>query len=364
MGIDKVIEKFGIYFDEVGLSKTYGRMFGVFMTSRDPISMVQLVDHLQISKSTASVELRRLLSMGVIEKLLLPDQRADYYQIKKDIWTLHLRQKIAEMKKLRAIIEEIPVDDRRGLKHLEAMGDYCVFIEEELEILLDKYIKNVRERNTGSYIVRGRGDQKFIVEWSKLSPLSDTYAEKMATLAELGIETFKDIEIDFIQAYPKAVEEDRNLAIFSGLEGQELESAMKAKLGRIFNTHPKEFSHEFRMAMANVYYYIVTIREEKSDRVEGFITFMGGGPIPKNELKIIILAVDKKVRRGGLASILIQSLSKIGVEYKKIFASTRPSNETAIRAFHSWGFREDQEAMKSSPAHFVKGHWVHLALIS
>ncbi|KAF3361788.1 hypothetical protein PHSC3_001678 [Chlamydiales bacterium STE3] len=137
---DKVMEKFGLYFDEIGLSKTYGRMFGFFMTSKQPISMSQLIENLQISKSTASTELRRLLTMGVIEKVLLPDKRADFYQLKKNIWTVNLNQKIQDIKKLRSIIEEIPPNVLEDLEHLKEMASYCIFLECELEILLKKYI--------------------------------------------------------------------------------------------------------------------------------------------------------------------------------------------------------------------------------
>lgn len=140
MDFDKVMEKFGLYFDEIGLSKTYGRMFGFFMTSKQPISMSQLIENLQISKSTASTELRRLLTMGVIEKVLLPDKRADFYQLKKNIWTVNLNQKIQDIKKLRSIIEEIPPNVLEDLEHLKEMASYCIFLECELEILLKKYI--------------------------------------------------------------------------------------------------------------------------------------------------------------------------------------------------------------------------------
>ena len=94
MSIGKVVEKFGIYFDEIGLNKTYGRMFGLFMTIEEPISMGRLVTELQISKSTASIEIRRLLTMGYIEKVLVSDQRADFYQLKKDVWVIHFLQKM------------------------------------------------------------------------------------------------------------------------------------------------------------------------------------------------------------------------------------------------------------------------------
>ncbi|MBA3236989.1 MAG: hypothetical protein H0T62_01385 [Parachlamydiaceae bacterium] len=141
MDLEKVLDKFGLYFDGVGLSKTYGRMFGFFVTATKPISMGQLVEKLQISKSTASVELRRLLTLGVIEKVLVPEERADFYQLKKDIWNLNLHQKVQDVKKLRSIIEEIPTKEMESLVQLKEMAHYCAFLEKELKILIKKYAK-------------------------------------------------------------------------------------------------------------------------------------------------------------------------------------------------------------------------------
>lgn len=360
MALDKVIEKFGIYFDEIGLNKTYGRMFGLFMTIKEPISMGKLVTELQISKSTASVEIRRLLLMGYIEKVLIPDQRADFYQLKKDVWVTHFLQKLQMIKRLQSIVEGVSAADLEVFKNLKEMGNYCDFMEIELKSLADKYVRNIKKEASGYYEERD-GDQTFIVEWSRLPALSDAFHEKMRQLAGLGITTFREIEIDFLKAYPSAVEEDKNLTVFSGLQDHELENAMNAKLEKIFCTHPKELSSEWQSAMKDVYYYLVTIREEKSENIQGFITFMGGGFILKNEFKITILAVDKNVRRKGMASLLINSLKKIGVNHKKIFASTRPSNRSALCAYQKWGFCADMETVKSPPSHFVPGHWMHLA---
>ncbi len=146
MDLDRVLDRFGLYFDGVGINKTYGRMFGFFMTTTKPISMGYLVEKLQISKSTASVELRRLLTLGVIEKTLLPDERADFYQLKKNIWNLNLHQKVQDVKKLRSIIEEIPPKAIESLGQLKEMAHYCAFLEEELEILIKKYAKFSKEK--------------------------------------------------------------------------------------------------------------------------------------------------------------------------------------------------------------------------
>ena len=146
MDLEKILDKFGLYFDGVGLSKTYGRMFGFFVTASKPASMGQLVEKLQISKSTASIELRRLLTLGVIEKVLIPEERADFYQLKTDIWNQNLHQKVQDVKKLRSIIEEIPHQEMEDLVQLKEMANYCTFLEKELKILIKKYAKFLMEK--------------------------------------------------------------------------------------------------------------------------------------------------------------------------------------------------------------------------
>lgn len=367
MNTENILDKFGIYFDEIGLSKTYGRLFGFFMTTNDPVSMNQLVEKLQISKSTASVEIRRLLSMGAIEKVLLSDSRADFYQLKKNIWVQNLKQKMRDIKKLQSIIEEIPPTQLEHLNHLKEMANYCFFIESELEAIVKRYLEYINEKNkleplnSGSYVEQGKEDKKFIVEWSKHEALSESFANKMAALSDLGIDSFKKVEIDFLSSYPQAMKEDKSLIGFANLENQTLEESITAKLHKIFHFHPNDLNDELRSLMKNTYYYFVTIREEISEEIIGFITFMSGGSIPQNEYKITILAVKKTARRMGCAGILLNSLKKIGVQYSKIFASTRPSNIAAINTYKKWGFLEDKDIEKHASSYFVKGHWIHLA---
>ncbi len=369
MDTQSIMDRFGIYFDEVGLNKTYGRLFGFFMTANEPVSMNQLVEKLQISKSTASVEIRRLVSMGAIEKVLLSDSRADFYQLKKDIWVQNLKQKNRDIKKLQAIIREIPDEQLENLNHLKEMANYCLFIESELEAIVQKYIvytnkkHGLKQPNSGSYIEQGKGDKNFAVHWSKHEALSETFANKMASLSDVGIDSFKSVEIDFLSSYPKAMEEDKNLRDFANLDKQALEESITAKLSKIFNTHPNDLNDNLRSMMQNTHYYFVTIKEELSEEVVGFITFMSGGSLPQNEYKITVLAVKDTFRRMGCAGILINSLKKIGIPFQKILASTRPSNVAAINVYKKWGFLENEEIEKYASPHFVKGHWIHLARI-
>lgn len=216
-------------------------------------------------------------------------------------------------------------------------------------------------KSTGFYIEKGLKNQNFIIEWSKLNALSDDFSEKMASLAHLGIESFRSVEIDFLSAYPHAIEEDASLKDFSGLKGLELEDSINARLHKIFHTRPVDLSDEFRSLMDGAYYYLVTIKDESSEKIQGFITFLSGGPIPNDEFKITALAIDKNARRQGLAGFLINFFKKIGLEPKKIFLCTRPSNSIAINAYKKFGFVEDIEAQKSASPYLVSGHWIQLA---
>ena len=135
----KIIEKFGIYFDEIGLNKTYGRIFGLFMISQKPLSMSEVIEALQISKSTASNELRRLLMMGYLEKVSFSGERSDFYQLVENVWQVHFHKKMEIIDKLSSIIELVPVKERKKFKNLKNMSEYCAFMQNKLSMLIQEF---------------------------------------------------------------------------------------------------------------------------------------------------------------------------------------------------------------------------------
>lgn len=147
MGFQEIREKFGVYFADIGLSKTYGRIFGLFLTEKKPLSMGDVIDQMKISKSTASTEMRRLLAMGVIEKVSFPSKRAVFYRLKENIWGSNLTQKIHDIQKLRMIIEGEGTTKLEKSKGLLELSDYCLFMEKELKVLVKNYEKFLKEKN-------------------------------------------------------------------------------------------------------------------------------------------------------------------------------------------------------------------------
>jgi ribosomal protein S18 acetylase RimI-like enzyme len=217
---------------------------------------------------------------------------------------------------------------------------------------------------TGHKLISTNRGQTFNLKWQKLPALSEQYAEEMSSLSDLGIKGFRDVEIEFLQSFPQAFQEDPMLADLENLNGAQLATAIDTRLHRIFHSRPKDLSMQIRDLLQNVYYYLVTVQDKSSNQVYGFATFMGGGPIAAANFKITVLAVDKRFRRLGLGRSLVGALNEFGIPYNNLLVSTRPSNKIAIHIYESFGFREDLVAENSAPGHFIRGHWIHLKYTS
>ena len=213
----------------------------------------------------------------------------------------------------------------------------------------------------GSYVVKNEQETEYFIEWEKYSALSEEFADRMKENSKLGIESFKEVELDFLKQNPKAVDEDPNLALFKELEGEKLEDAIHTRLEKLFCFSPSTASEQIKSYLANFYYYFITIKEKNSEKVIGFTTLYFTKDNPEKEFKITSLSVKKEKRKQGIATLLINSLSKIGMEIKKLSVSTRVSNDIALKAYTKWGFQLDAEDNTGNHSPFIKGHWIHLS---
>ena len=64
----------------VGLPKSTGEIYGLFLISKDPQSLDDLVERLQISKGTASQGLKMLRTLGAIREIQGVDARRTYFE--------------------------------------------------------------------------------------------------------------------------------------------------------------------------------------------------------------------------------------------------------------------------------------------
>jgi DNA-binding transcriptional regulator GbsR (MarR family) len=138
------VEKVGRYFEQLTLPRMAGRIFGWLLISESPlVSMSELVDVLQASKSSISSMTRLLIQIELVELVSLPGERRDYYRISSNAWANSLKERLAQAHAFRQLAEEglallAGADPERRLR-LEEMHSLYAFLEAELPKLLERW---------------------------------------------------------------------------------------------------------------------------------------------------------------------------------------------------------------------------------
>jgi DNA-binding transcriptional regulator GbsR (MarR family) len=68
------------------LTQLQGRIFGFLYLSPGPVSLDELTDELQQSKSNVSVSVRGLVDWQLVRRVRIPGSRKDHYEAATDFW--------------------------------------------------------------------------------------------------------------------------------------------------------------------------------------------------------------------------------------------------------------------------------------
>jgi DNA-binding transcriptional regulator GbsR (MarR family) len=91
------IEHAGIVFEQTGLPRMAGRIFGCLLIADPPYqSSEQLADALVASKGSVSTTTRLLMQIGLIERLGMPGERHAHFRIRNDAWKHLVRHGLEE----------------------------------------------------------------------------------------------------------------------------------------------------------------------------------------------------------------------------------------------------------------------------
>lgn len=137
-------EEVALHFEQGGLSRTAGRIFGWLLICDPPRqTMDDVADGLQVSKSSVSTATRLLIQVGLIQRLSLPGERRDYYRVAEGVWRTIMREREAQITSIRRLAEkglELLADEpAERRKRLREMRDFYAFFEKELPALLDRW---------------------------------------------------------------------------------------------------------------------------------------------------------------------------------------------------------------------------------
>jgi len=151
-GCEGFIESLGRHFEEENKPRIAGRLLAVLMLNREPMSLDDLVDRLQVSKGSISSNARLLEQAGVAERVTLPGDRRDYYRIGKNAQVRVLEYQVERIRilheRLRLGYESVPMEDQGVRCRFEGSLEH---IERGMVALVAE-LERLRERDRASAV--------------------------------------------------------------------------------------------------------------------------------------------------------------------------------------------------------------------
>jgi len=143
--VKKFVEEVGIVFEQTGLPRMAGRIFGWLLISDPPYqSPSELAEALMASRGSISTMTRLLTQLGLIERLGMPGERHAHFRIGSDAWK-HLmgRGLEDEIRMFRQLAQRglatLANQTHPSRKWLEEMHDVYAFLEREFPALLERW---------------------------------------------------------------------------------------------------------------------------------------------------------------------------------------------------------------------------------
>jgi DNA-binding transcriptional regulator GbsR (MarR family) len=115
-----------------GINASMGELFALLYISGDLWTAEALKERLDVSRGNVSMNLRELMSWGVVHKVHRPGERREFYRAEADVWTL-FRRILFERKRREldptlhvlgrtvALIESEPAPDRARLDRIASL---------------------------------------------------------------------------------------------------------------------------------------------------------------------------------------------------------------------------------------------------
>jgi len=82
---DRFVEGIGHLAATVGVSRVIGQLYAMLFLSEKPLCLDDMVERLKISKGNASLNIRKLESLGVAKRVWVKGDRKDFYQAELDL---------------------------------------------------------------------------------------------------------------------------------------------------------------------------------------------------------------------------------------------------------------------------------------
>ncbi|UCG87148.1 MAG: hypothetical protein JSW71_00965 [Gemmatimonadota bacterium] len=137
------VERVGLALENLGTTRTLGRLFGLLLVADQPMSLDELARLLQVSKASVSTNARVCVQIGLAQQVGIPGDRRDYYEISPGSFEQAVAARLSAIRELvglaEAGISAVDEDNRVATARLEEMRDFYQFVGDEMAKMMPRW---------------------------------------------------------------------------------------------------------------------------------------------------------------------------------------------------------------------------------
>jgi DNA-binding transcriptional regulator GbsR (MarR family) len=92
------ISSWGAFGTHWGINRSMAQIHALLMVSAEALTQDDMMDQLNISRGNTNMNIRELINWGLVERVILPGERKEYFSAEKDMWKV-VRMIVKERKK-------------------------------------------------------------------------------------------------------------------------------------------------------------------------------------------------------------------------------------------------------------------------
>ena len=194
---------------------------------------------------------------------------------------------------------------------------------------------------TGQFRIVDNCDNQIVLQWELIDPTSPRLNEAIKESAEILVQMYKIMELQFAKKHPETVSSEMFLKSLVPLfkngvdkvDWKVAEQKLTESLRQFLTT--TDFA---KYGNAEDVQLFVTAKDAKSDKLLGFIQFLVMPQFDYGTIKVAMFGVDSSSQDCGMELLLLSSVFELMPDISKIFLHTRITNEAALNLYQNIGF--------------------------
>lgn len=151
--LEQFIESMGVYFEHYGVPRIGGRVIGLLIAARRPLSLDDMAEALRVSRASVSTNVRMAMNYGLAELVTFPGDRRDYYRYPDNAWERDILVNIEAIVALRRLAKRglaaTAPDNQVARARLDELRDFCDFTLGEMHGWLERWREHRAARDRG-----------------------------------------------------------------------------------------------------------------------------------------------------------------------------------------------------------------------